>query len=84
MSLLLRKVVVAFAVGFASVLVVGAPALIDAFEKQDWSNVKLAGWALVIGAIAGGLRALVALLFAFLPTDAENGVNLLGKYKSPS
>lgn len=81
-EILVRKIVVAFVVGFGAVFVLGAPALIDLFEKQDWSNLTVAAWALVVGGVAGGFRALLALLTAFLPTDAQTGVNVVGKFKN--
>jgi hypothetical protein len=81
MNLLLRKVLLAFAAGAGAVFVLGAPALIDAFEAQDWSNLQALAWALLVGALAGGFRALLALLTAFVPTDAQTGVNVVGKFK---
>jgi hypothetical protein len=80
MNLLLRKIAIAFAVGFGGYFVVAAPDLIGLFELQDWNGLKTAGWAVVIGGAAAGLRALLALLTAFVPSDAENGVNLVGKF----
>lgn len=80
-KLLARKIAIAFGVGAGAVIVVQAPGLLDALTGQDWAEFKVLGWTLLIGALAGGLRALVALLFAFVPGDAADGVNLLGKFK---
>lgn len=79
-GLLARKIAIAFAVAFGAALLTAAPDAIGLFEIQDWDGLAELGSAAVIGALAAGFRALVALLTAFVPTDAQNGVNLAGKY----
>lgn len=81
MSLFIRKALVAFGVAALAVFVTASPSLIDLFESQDWGNLKTAAWSLVMGAIAAGFRALVSLLTAFVPSDADHGVSLVGKFK---
>jgi len=81
LGLLARKVAIAFGIGAGLVIILKAGPVIDALEAGDWPAVKDGGYVLLAGAIAGGLRALVALLTAFVPTDALSGVNLLGKWK---
>jgi hypothetical protein len=80
-GLLARKVLIAFGVGVGAAVVVKAGPVIDGIEAQDWPSASGAAVVLATGALAGGLRALVALLTAFVPTDALNGANLLGKWK---
>lgn len=78
---MLRKLLVAALVGGLSVLVVAALPFIDAVEKQDWASAKTLAVALVFAVVAGVMRAVVAYLTAFVPSDADQGLNLLGKYK---
>ena len=80
-KLLARKVGIAFGIGVGLAVVTKAGPAIDGIESQDWPAAADAGRVLVFGALAGGLRALVALLTAFVPTDGDTGKNLLGKYK---
>lgn len=80
-KLLGRKVAIAFGIGAATIITVKAGPVIDGIEHQDWPSAADAATVLGAGAIAGGLRALVALLTAWVPTDADVGKNLLGKYK---
>lgn len=80
--LLVRKMLVAGLAGALAYFVVAVLPFLDAVEKQDWDG----GWS-ILKALAVGLavafgRALVASLTAFVPSDAEHGVNLLGKYSS--
>ena len=81
LKLLGRKIAIAFAVGAGAAIIVKAGPAIDAREAQDWPEAGDAGIVLLTGAVAGGLRGLVALTTAFVPTDALDGVNLLGKWK---
>lgn len=81
-KLLGRKVAIAFGIGAGTVFVIKAGPVIDGIEHQDWPAAADAAYILAAGAIAGGLRALVALLTAFVPTDGQTGANLLGKYRS--
>lgn len=80
MSLFIRKILITFAIASVSFFVGVAPSLIDAFEKQDWSNLKTLAWSAVFGVAAAGGRAVISLLTAWVPTDADVGVNLTGKY----
>jgi len=81
LKLLARKVAIAFGVGVGAAVVIKAPAAIDALETQNVPELVDAGKVLLYGAAAGGLRALVALLTAFVPTDSQVGANLIGKFK---
>lgn len=81
LKLLARKVAIAFGIGAGLAVVTKAGPAIDGIENQDWPAAYDAGRVLVFGATAGGLRALVALLTAFVPTDRDTGANLLGKYR---
>ena len=81
MSLLFRKMAITFAIGFGVFFLAAAPSLVDAFETSDWTNLEALAVAALMGAIGAGARALIALLTAFVPTDAENGINLVGKFK---
>jgi hypothetical protein len=83
-SLLLRKMAITFVVAFAAVFLPAALGIIDAVEARDWASIEALSWSAFIAAIAAGLRALVALLFAFVPTDGADGVNLAGKYAPPA
>lgn len=82
-SVFLRKLAITFFVAFAAALLSAAPDAIGLFEIQDWDGLGELGSAALIAAIAAGFRALVALLTAFVPTDAESGVNVAGKYAPP-
>lgn len=77
----LRKLAIAFAVAFGAALLSAAPDAIGLFEIQDWDGLSELGSAAVIGAAAAGFRALVALLTAFVPSDGQEGANLVGKFK---
>lgn len=78
---MLRKLLVAGFVGGLSVLVVAALPFINAVENQDWASAKTLGVALVFAVVAGVMRAVVAYLTAFVPSDADQGLNLVGKYR---
>lgn len=80
-KLLGRKVAIAFGVGAGAVVVKKAAPVLDGVDELDWPTVAQAGQVLLFGAIAGGLRAVVSLLTAWVPSDGENGVNLVGKYR---
>jgi hypothetical protein len=80
-KLLGRKIAIAFGIGAGLAIVTKAGPAIDGIENQDWPAAAEAGRVLVFGTIAGGLRALVAFLTAFVPTDGDTGANLLGKYR---
>lgn len=79
--LLLRKIAIAFGIGAGLAIVTKASPAIDAIEAQDFPEAYDAGRVLLFGSIAGGLRGLVALLTAFVPSDAQTGANLLGRFK---
>lgn len=81
LKLLGRKIAIAFAVGAGAAVIVKAGPAIDAIEAQDWPEAGDAGLVLLTGAVAGGLRGLVALTTAFVPTDALSGFNVLGKWR---
>jgi hypothetical protein len=81
LGLLARKVAIAAGIGFALVLVARGGTIADAVEAGDWDLVGELGYALLLAGAAGALRAIVALTTAFVPTDALNGANLLGKWK---
>ena len=81
LKLLGRKIAVAFGVGAGAALVVKAGPAIDALEEQNWPELADAAWIVATGVVAGGLRGLVALTTAFLPTDALHGANVAGKWK---
>jgi hypothetical protein len=78
--LLLRKVAIAAGIGAATAIVLKAGPAIDAIEAGDLPSAGDAALVLLYAAVAGVLRALVGLLFAFVPTDALHGVNLAGKW----
>lgn len=80
-KLLGRKVAIAFGIGAGAIITVKAGPLIDDIEHLDWPAAADAASVLAGATVAGGLRALVALLTAWVPTDADTGKNLLGKYK---
>jgi hypothetical protein len=81
LGLLVRKAAIAFAVGAGIFFLAAAPSLVDAFQKEDWTDLGALGRAALFGAVAAGARALISYLTAFVPSDAEHGVNLIGKYK---
>lgn len=84
--LVLRKIGLAFVVGFAAVFLPGLIGIIDGLEgavagEVDWTLQLNLLASLVLGAAAAGIRALLMYLTAFVPSDAQQGVNLLGAYK---
>lgn len=81
LKLLARKIGIAFGIGAGLAIVTKAGPAIDGIENQDWPAAYDAGRVLLFGTFAGGLRALVALLTAFVPTDSDVGVSLVGRYR---
>jgi len=81
LKILCRKVGIAFGVGAGAVITVKSGPVIDDIENLDWPAAADAAYVLAGATVAGGLRALVALLTAWVPTDADTGKNLLGKYR---
>lgn len=80
-ALFLRKLLVAFAVGAGAYFLGVAPDVVDLFESNDWEGLESVGKAALFGTAAAGFRAVIALLTAFVPSDAQYGANILGKYK---
>jgi hypothetical protein len=80
-ALLARKVAIAFAIGAGLAIVTRAGPAIDALEAQDFPEAYDAARVVAFGAVAGGLRGLISLVSAFVPSDADVGVNLLGAFK---
>lgn len=74
--LFLKKLVLAFILGFAPALLLGLLDIFDNLAKSgtvDWGFL----WSLVIGivsgAIAAGIRALIATFTDIMPTDKLHG-----------
>lgn len=80
-ALFIRKLLIAFAVGAGAYLLGVLPDIVDAFEANDWDGFESLGKAALYGTAAAGVRAVIALLTAFVPSDSQVGVNILGKYK---
>ena len=78
---MLRKLFVAALSGALAYFVIAALPFLDAVEQQDWASLKTLGIGLVVGVAVAAARAVVAYLTAIVPSDAQQGVNLIGKYK---
>lgn len=78
---MLRKLAVAAFSGALAYFVVAALPFLTAVEAQDWASLKTLGTGLAIGVAVAAARAVVAYLTAFVPSDADQGLNIVGKYR---
>lgn len=78
---MLRKLAVAALSGALAYFVVAALPFLSAVEQQDWSSLSTLGTGLAVGCAVAAARAVVAYLTAFVPSDAEQGLNVVGKYR---
>lgn len=78
---MLRKLLVAAASGALAYFVVAALPFLNAVEQQDWASLSTIGTGLVVGCAVAAARAVIAYLTAFVPSDGDVGVSLIGKYR---
>ena len=73
--LLVKKLVLAFCLGFAPVFLWSLVGVLEAVAEgnRDWSIVTDLIIAAIVGATAAGIRGLLALFTDWMPTDRLHG-----------
>lgn len=87
-KLFLRKLGIAFVSGALGTFVVSALPILDKLDELakgevDFSIILALLISLAAGVFTAGVRAAIAFLTAYVPTDAMYGKNALGTYKKP-
>jgi hypothetical protein len=74
--LFIKKLVLAFALGFVPVFLYGLLDILDAFShgEADYNLLASIAVAAVTGALSAGIRAVLALFTNWMPTDNLHGI----------